>query len=42
MSIGRWIVLLLVDVPTARDGRRVKDGCAYQVKRFAVNSACLR
>jgi hypothetical protein len=28
--------------PAARDGCRVKDGCAYQVKCAAVNRAGLR
>jgi len=42
MSIGRWILLLMLDAPTARDGCRAKDGCAYQVQCAAVNRAGLR
>jgi hypothetical protein len=31
-----------LDAPTARNGCRAKDGCAYQVKCVAVNRARLR
>src|SRR5262245_50280376 len=41
MSIGRWILLLMLDAPTVRNDCR-EEGCAYQVKCAAVNRARLR